>query len=109
MEVTLALAAEMLALAGLDADPAAAIADGRALAAFRAMVRAQGGDPDAPLPQAAHVTDGPARARRRLAGRPGRPGGGHRRLAARRGPGPQGRPGQRGRGRHLPGQAGRPR
>jgi thymidine phosphorylase len=55
MEVTLALARQMLALAGLDADPAAAIADGRALAAYRAMVRAQGGDPDAPLPQAAHT------------------------------------------------------
>jgi thymidine phosphorylase len=46
----------MLALAGIDADPVAAIADGRALAAYRAMVIAQGGDPDAPLPQAAHVT-----------------------------------------------------
>jgi thymidine phosphorylase len=56
MEVTLALAAQMLNLAGLDADPAAAIADGRALAAYRAMVRAQGGDPDAPLPEPAHVT-----------------------------------------------------
>jgi thymidine phosphorylase len=55
MEVTLALARQMLALVGLDADPAAAIADGRALAAYRAMVRAQGGDPDAPLPQAAHT------------------------------------------------------
>jgi thymidine phosphorylase len=62
MEVTFALARQMLALAGLDGapqsprtDPAAAIADGRALAAFRAMVRAQGGDPDAPLPQAAHT------------------------------------------------------
>jgi thymidine phosphorylase len=55
MEVTLALAAQMLALAGLDADPAAAIADGRALASYRDMVRAQGGDPDAPLPQAPHV------------------------------------------------------
>jgi thymidine phosphorylase len=55
MEVTLALARQMLALAGLDTDPAAAIADGRALAAYRAMVRAQGGDPDAPLPQAAHT------------------------------------------------------
>jgi thymidine phosphorylase len=58
MEVTLALAREMLALAGLPndgaADPAAAIADGRALAAWEAMIRAQGGDPDAPLPQAAH-------------------------------------------------------
>jgi thymidine phosphorylase len=55
MEVTLALAGQMLHLAGIDADPAAAIADGRALAAYRAMVRAQGGDPDAPLPRAAHV------------------------------------------------------
>jgi thymidine phosphorylase len=56
MEVTLALAAQMLDLVGIDADPAAAIASGRALAAYRAMVRAQGGDPDAPLPEAAHVT-----------------------------------------------------
>jgi thymidine phosphorylase len=62
MEVTLALARQMLALAGLTADPAAgltadpaaALADGRALATYRAMVRAQGGDPDAPLPRAAH-------------------------------------------------------
>ena len=64
MEVTLALARQMLALAGLAgdaaADPAAAIADGRALAAYRAMVRAQGGDPDAPLPQAAHARVLPA-------------------------------------------------
>jgi thymidine phosphorylase len=55
MAVTLALARQMLALAGLDTDPAAAIEDGRALAAYRAMVTAQGGDPDAPLPQAAHT------------------------------------------------------
>jgi thymidine phosphorylase len=64
MAVTLALAREMLALAGLPhdgaADPAAAIADGRALAAWRAMVRAQGGDPDAPLPRAAHTQVVPA-------------------------------------------------
>jgi thymidine phosphorylase len=53
--VTLALAREMLRLAGLDADPAAALADGRALAAYRAMITAQGGDPDAPLPVAAHT------------------------------------------------------
>ena len=45
----------MLALARINEDPAAALADGRALAAYRTMVRAQGGDPDAPLPQAAHV------------------------------------------------------
>ena len=57
-EVILALAAEMLALAGLapvSAAPAAALADGRALDRYRAMIRAQGGDPDAPLPRAAHA------------------------------------------------------
>ena len=52
LEVTLALAAEMLRLAGLAGDPAAAIEDGRALARYLAMIRAQGGDPDAPLPSA---------------------------------------------------------
>ena len=64
MEVTLVLARQMLALVGLAGDtagdPAAAIADGRALAAYRAMVRAQGGDPDAPLPQAAFTQVLPA-------------------------------------------------
>ncbi len=55
MRVTLALAEQMLALAGIEADPAAALADGRAYRTFRAMVSAQGGDPDAPLPRAAHV------------------------------------------------------
>ena len=55
VEVTLALAREMLRLAGIDADPAAALADGRALAAYRAMITAQGGDPDAPLPVARHA------------------------------------------------------
>jgi thymidine phosphorylase len=60
MEVTLALARQMLALAGIDEDPAAAIADGRALAAYRAMVSAQGGDPDALLPRAAYTRVLPA-------------------------------------------------
>ncbi len=60
VEVTLALAREMVALAGLDADPAAALADGRALAAWDAMIRAQGGDPDAPLAEAAVVRPVPA-------------------------------------------------
>jgi thymidine phosphorylase len=54
VEVTLALAREMLRLAGIDEDPAAALADGRALRAYRAMISAQGGDPDALLPVAAH-------------------------------------------------------
>ncbi len=53
-EVTLALAREMLRLAGIDADPAAALADGRALERYRAMIAEQGGDPDArPLRAAA--------------------------------------------------------
>ena len=60
IEVTLALAREMLALAGIDADPAAALADGRALATYRAMIAAQGGDPDAPLPAAGHLRVIPA-------------------------------------------------
>jgi thymidine phosphorylase len=50
--VTLALAAEMLWLAGLDADPVSALSEGRALATYRAMIAAQGGDPDAELPVA---------------------------------------------------------
>jgi thymidine phosphorylase len=54
VEVTLALAREMLALAGIEADPEAALADGRALDRYRGMIAAQGGDPDAPLPRARH-------------------------------------------------------
>ncbi len=57
VEVTLALAREMLALVGIDADPAEALADGRAMDRWRMMVRAQGGDPDAPLPRARHVEE----------------------------------------------------
>ena len=56
VEVTLALATVMLELAGIDADPAAALADGRALERYRAMIAAQGGDPDAELPSAQHIT-----------------------------------------------------
>ncbi len=51
-EVCLAVAGEMLRLGGSDDDPAPALADGRALEVWRRMVAAQGGDPDAPLPQA---------------------------------------------------------
>lgn len=54
VELTVALAREMLQLSGVDADPADALRDGRAMDAWRAMVSAQGGDPDAPLPVAAH-------------------------------------------------------
>jgi thymidine phosphorylase len=50
VEVTLALAREMLDLVGLDdVDPEAALADGQAMNRWRAMVTAQGGDPDVPL------------------------------------------------------------
>ena len=54
VELTLALAREMLDAAGVDADPADALADGRAMDAWRRMIAAQGGDPDADLPTAAH-------------------------------------------------------
>ncbi|MEU8815658.1 thymidine phosphorylase [Actinoplanes sp. NPDC048796] len=52
VELTLALAREMLAAAGVDADPAQVLASGAAMDTWRAMIRAQGGDPDAPLPVA---------------------------------------------------------
>ncbi|GAA1361622.1 thymidine phosphorylase [Catellatospora chokoriensis] len=56
VELTLALAREMLSAAGLsDVDPADALHDGRAMDSWRAMIRAQGGDPDAPLPVANEV------------------------------------------------------
>ncbi len=50
VELTLALAREMVSLAGLDVDPAAVLASGAAMDSWRAMVAAQGGDPDSPLP-----------------------------------------------------------
>jgi thymidine phosphorylase len=53
VELTIALAREMLDAAGRpDADPRAALADGRAMDVWRAMIAAQGGDPYAPLPVA---------------------------------------------------------
>ncbi|MGX1774992.1 thymidine phosphorylase [Nocardia brasiliensis] len=55
VELTVTLAREMVALAGLDVDPADVLADGRAMDHWRAMVRAQGGDPDAALPTAKHT------------------------------------------------------
>ncbi|MDO4251982.1 MAG: thymidine phosphorylase [Rothia sp. (in: high G+C Gram-positive bacteria)] len=51
VELTLALAEHMLRACGVDEDPAAALADGRAMDSWRQMIRAQGGDPDAPLPR----------------------------------------------------------
>ncbi len=61
VELTLALAREMLRGAGVtDVDPADRLADGSAMDVWRAMVRAQGGDPGAPLPQAAETLVVPA-------------------------------------------------
>ncbi|WP_329175340.1 thymidine phosphorylase [Streptomyces sp. NBC_01477] len=63
VELTLALAREMLTAAGLpDADPAKALADGSAMDVWRRMIRAQGGDPDAALPTSReqHVIAAPA-------------------------------------------------
>ncbi|MET9531311.1 MULTISPECIES: thymidine phosphorylase [unclassified Streptomyces] len=63
VELTLALAREMLDAAGLrDADPAKALADGSAMDHWRRMIAAQGGDPDAALPVAReqHVVTAPS-------------------------------------------------
>ncbi|MEU4813501.1 thymidine phosphorylase [Nocardia fluminea] len=54
VELTLTLAREMVAQAGLRIDPADVLADGRAMDHWRAMIQAQGGDPDAALPVARH-------------------------------------------------------
>jgi len=56
VELTLALAAEMLDVAGLDArDPAETLRDGSAMDRFGALVAAQGGDLSVPLPLGAHA------------------------------------------------------
>jgi thymidine phosphorylase len=53
VELTLALAREMLQGAGVeDVDPADRLRDGSAMDVWRRMISAQGGDPDAPLPTA---------------------------------------------------------
>jgi thymidine phosphorylase len=63
VELTLALAREMLAGAGRsDTDPADALASGKAMDVWRRMIGAQGGDPDAALPVAreTHLVTAPA-------------------------------------------------
>ncbi|MBK3383323.1 thymidine phosphorylase [Streptomyces sp. DEF147AK] len=61
VELTLALARDMLEAAGIhDADPAKKLADGSAMDVWRRMISAQGGDPDAPLPTARHTHTVPA-------------------------------------------------
>lgn len=53
VELTVALAREMLTLAGHpDADVESALKNGQAMDTWRAMISAQGGDPDAALPTA---------------------------------------------------------
>ena len=62
VELTLALAREMLAGAGItDIDPADKLADGSAMDTWKAMIRAQDGDPDAAMPVAreSHVVNAP--------------------------------------------------
>ena len=59
VELTVALARQMLTAAGLVPgedgvkDPAEALRDGSALESWKNLIRAQGGDPNAPLPEAA--------------------------------------------------------
>lgn len=63
VELTLALAREMLAAAGkTDIDPAEALASGKAMDVWKRMISAQGGDPDAALPvsRETHTVKAPA-------------------------------------------------
>lgn len=56
VELTVALAVEMLAAAGIDdVDPAQTLKDGTAMDRFRELVAAQGGDLNVPLPIGAHA------------------------------------------------------
>lgn len=57
VELTVALSRRMVEAAGLDADPEQVLASGAAMDVWRAMIRAQGGDPDAALPIAKHSDD----------------------------------------------------
>ncbi len=63
VELTVALAREMLVGAGVtDVDPAEKLADGSAMDVWKAMIRAQDGDPDGELPTAReqHVVTAPS-------------------------------------------------
>ena len=62
VELTLALAREMLRAAGSDEDPETRLRDGSAMDVWRRMIEAQGGDPSAALPVAreSHVVAAPA-------------------------------------------------
>jgi thymidine phosphorylase len=57
VKLTVLLAQEMLNLVGIkDADPAAALKNGKAMDIWRTMISSQGGDPDAKLPVAKENT-----------------------------------------------------
>ncbi|MCC2594354.1 thymidine phosphorylase [Tessaracoccus sp. OS52] len=57
VELTVTIARELLGAVGkLDEDPAEALRDGRAMDLWNKMIRAQGGDPTAELPVAAHTS-----------------------------------------------------
>ncbi|WP_436492238.1 thymidine phosphorylase [Actinokineospora sp. HUAS TT18] len=63
VELTVALAREMLTLAGLsDVDPAEVLASGAAYETWARMITAQGGDPEAALPEPkhTHIVEAPA-------------------------------------------------
>ena len=55
VELTVELAREMLALVGIDVDPAENLRNGKAYDKWRQMISAQGGNPDAALPKAQHT------------------------------------------------------
>ena len=52
IEITLALAKEMLQLAGINKDPATGLKDGSAMQVWKKMIVAQGGNPDIEIPVA---------------------------------------------------------
>ncbi|MGW4394588.1 thymidine phosphorylase [Amycolatopsis nivea] len=62
VSLTVALAREMLALAGISVDPAEVLASGEAYEVWARMISAQGGDPSAalPRPSTVHVVPAPA-------------------------------------------------
>ena len=54
VDLTIALAREMLAAVNIDVDPAEVLSSGKAMDVWNSMIAAQGGDPHASLPVAPH-------------------------------------------------------
>ena len=104
VEITLALAREMLELAGIAADPAEALRNGSALARYRQMVGRTGGRPGRRPAPGTGSREPPRRADRHRRP-PGRPLGRRGRLAPRCRQGAQGGPRERRGGHHLPHKA----